>query len=451
MKLIVGYFFIFVFCSSIYANSYDIVSNTKNLSLSSISKYKLALVYFKEKDYKRAYWLFKLLSNKTLNDPNINYYLGRSAYELAKYDEAIIAFDNILFQNADNIKIKFELAKVYLAISQFKEAKKYLLEIKSASKISPNFLKIINKYIEISENKMKKHFISGVLITGIEYDSNVNNRSSFDVYNQTYNVPELKNDTEDESALAYNLVGVVNYAHKIDNNIYDKHNFMLYIKKMFDSKYNDREISLISYNPLLNVRYSNKLEIDYSAFIDNMWVGNINTLTTYGLNPKIKYSYKNNIRLNGYLKYQVKKHKQDKDKPKDSTFKEIGFLVSYLYSEIFSSTFSVILSTEDKTNTNTQMIDNNSYLYSITGNYVYNENLFFSPLLSYKEVRYSDLHSLYNIYEKQKEYKIGVSSTYLYDAKTLIQFTINNINQNSNVQASTYDKYVATINLIRSF
>ena len=456
VKLVVVLFF--AWGSSLYADSDKggKSSDLVKLDDETVAKYRTALTYFKNKDYQKSYKLFDELFENNLNDPNINFYLGRSAFELKKYHDAIIAFDRVLFEKPDSLRAKLEMARAYFLTNALVDAKKLFKELKATPNLPANLVKVIDKYIEAVEGKEQRHSFAGVMIAGFEYDDNTNSKSDNEIYNNVY-IPalatylDMNNSTEEDDAWAYQLIGLINYAYKVNDEIQNKHDIMMFMKGMFDSKYDSKDIKLVSYTPALSVTHSEKLTFDYALFIDNLWIDNVNTLRSFGMLPKFTYKYNDKTTLNGHLKYQIKKNQQTVNQSKDSKYVEVGAVLSYVYSKKFTATLGAVLSNENKDKINTEIIDNNSYALNFGGNYIYSDKLFIAPLLSIKHTNYDDIDPSYLKKKKNKEYKAGVTATYVYSPKTIVQAGLNFTKQDSNVQPDVYSKYIFTLNFVRPF
>jgi tetratricopeptide (TPR) repeat protein len=118
-------------------------SNNKNTHLEKqiITAYKTALNYYKNKNYQESYKLFNILFKKNLNDPNINFYLGRNAFELQKYQEALVAYERVLFEKPDSLRTQFEVGKTHFFNQDYKSAKSVFEVLLSNQKLSTNVKK----------------------------------------------------------------------------------------------------------------------------------------------------------------------------------------------------------------------------------------------------------------------------------------------------------------------
>jgi len=59
-------------------------------------KIEMGKSYFKTANYEKSYEIFKNLFSDNPENQLINFYLGRSAFELKKYEEAVFTFQRLL-------------------------------------------------------------------------------------------------------------------------------------------------------------------------------------------------------------------------------------------------------------------------------------------------------------------------------------------------------------------
>jgi len=219
---------------------------------------KDAIRYYKNKEYDKAY---KILNNrflKNLDNIKLQYYLGRSAYKLGKFEEAISAYERVLILKPDNIRAKLEMAKTYFKIKKFDKSKKLFTEILK-EKIPPQVKRNVKKYLTAIEKSRKKSFLKAVAITGITYDSNVNNSPVDDQYYVPKLQTNLPNGVTDDSDYAHQEILMLNHLYDIGNpgDFIVKNNFLFFFKTM--KKYSDKNVFFYSYSPALSYRQNRYL------------------------------------------------------------------------------------------------------------------------------------------------------------------------------------------------
>jgi len=128
---------------------------SSKLTKSDTLEYENALKSFKNKEYQKSYKLFDELFFKYLGNEDINFYLARSAYELAKYNDAISAYERILIKNEFSVTAKYELARCYYSKENYAKSKQLLDELKS-DKHPIKVQNKINAYLKMIDDKMSK-------------------------------------------------------------------------------------------------------------------------------------------------------------------------------------------------------------------------------------------------------------------------------------------------------
>ncbi len=459
MNLKVYLYVLIVFTALMQAKSIPIDEKSTQLILKQqiIDEYKIALNHFKNKNYKKSYDLFNKLFETNLNDPNINFYLGRSAFELKKYHEAIVAYERVLFEKPDSFRTKLEMGKAYLFNNSLESAKSIFVELKTTKDISKEALKTIEQYLVAIDKKIDKHSLSGIVMVGVNYDSNVNNRASDDIYDDS-----SINTTGDAKGFAHQDIVLLNYGYKESDIKLWKHDVMVFYKKIFEVNYKNAfvgdkytSIKLASYNPALNIKHNEKLTVDYGVFIDNLWINGVSIMKTYGLLPKVTYIANEKNTLISYIKLQQKSNHKQSDKINDSKYSELSVSLTHLYSKKMSFNSSFLYSYEWDRDVSKKDGDISSYLLKYGMNYILNPVLTFSPFVSYKLIKYKNSDGMPlpsgQVKEKNQEFKVGISSTYVYSPKWIVQTSCDYTIQKSNKQSNEYDKYTFGFNIIRPF
>ncbi len=429
---------------------------TKQKSKKLLAKYSLALEYFKAKDYEKAYKLFDELFKITLNEVNVNFFLGKSAFETKRFHEATIAYQRVLFEIPNNIGATIETAKVSIVQENYKEAEVLLNNIKKHPKITKETLQNIQRYLETIDDKKQKHFISGMLMIGINYDSNINSSSLNDTFTNVY-LPmfnmfiNMQNTTIDESANAHQEIAIINYKYKLNKRISILNDFMIYNKMMTNDKFQDKDIKLYSYTPSIDMRYENGLNLNLALKYDQLKINNINNLKTYSLATRLNYNLNKVYTINHNLKYQDKRYQIDEDKTKDSIFIELNNNIQYRHSKKLSFSPTVVLFKERVKDNTTKGTDFDAINFKFSTTYMYLSNLIFTPSISITTTKYKDEDTMYLTKRKDSLKEISLTSTYVVSPVWVIQAGVTYKKQTSSVQPNEYKKHTAMFNIIRSF
>lgn len=121
------------------------------------------------------------------DNPDVNFMLGRAAFETRDFEAAAMAFERVLITNPEAVRAKLELARSYFNLGAFEMSRAHFLEVLGKNppeKVRENISMFLEKIDEILE-KMKPHQFSGSLTLGLTYDNNARASSDYTVV-QTY-------------------------------------------------------------------------------------------------------------------------------------------------------------------------------------------------------------------------------------------------------------------------
>ena len=120
-----------------------------------------------EEAYTRLFAAFE----RRPDDPEINFLLGRAAFEKGDYEAAIMAFDRVLIVHPEAMRVKLELARCYYRLASYATARHYLQEVLDAGPpeaVKSNILVMLDRIQE----RERRHFLHGSLVLGLSHDDN---------------------------------------------------------------------------------------------------------------------------------------------------------------------------------------------------------------------------------------------------------------------------------------
>jgi hypothetical protein len=421
--------------------------NANSTTTNNTLKYNIALNQYIDKQYEKSYNSFYKLFKVTTNDPNINFYLGRSAFEIKKYDEANLAYDRILFEKPNNIRAKLEKARTYFVQKKYKKSKYYFTDLKKSNQLPQSVLNNINNYLNKIEKHLQYYSLNGTLILGIGYDTNINNSASIEALQTATSLPIT--DNKQNNALAHQEIFVLNYNYKLKKNKTFKTNLTLLNKMMFESKYKEKDMKLVSLTPTLQLFHNKDFNSNYGIFINNLWLDNTNYLQVYGLDIKLNYKINKQHSIYAQLKHQEKNFTIKKDF--NSYTNELKIYHHNIYSNKMILNSYLNISNERKNNRNTEVINKDIVGLYLDTNYIYKSNIIISPAILFENINYKDTNVIYNKKPNDKKITLSFNATYIYNNTNIIQSNISYKTQTSNIPINEYDKYIFNINYIRSF
>lgn len=194
------------------------ISGQSTEQITSSTKFEIefnqAKSLYDKRQFGLAYQAFMALWYSYPNSLVINFYLGITALELKRYDEAMAAFDRVLILNPEHARTRLELARLYYETGDFQMANNELeiaLRADLPEPVRNNVLALKAKM----EKEQSRHSHAFTLVLGMNYDSNANNdigdSNRFDL--PGFGGIELSGNTlQDDIGFAQTLV----YSHGYD-------------------------------------------------------------------------------------------------------------------------------------------------------------------------------------------------------------------------------------------
>lgn len=414
-------------------------------SIYATTQFDKAMEAYNSKDYKLSAKLFKKLFLNDMTNSKYSFYLGKSYYELGKYNLAISTFERLLI-NKENTRAEFEIARIYLKQKNYLEAKKIFDDIYTKVK-SDKLKKNIKQYLSTIDNKLSKLTISGLIMVGSTYDSNLKNRAdvdSFNISNVTY-----QNTTEKQASYSIEQLGMIDYNYKKSARM-SLHNKLLATVKMVD-RYSEHNLGLLSINPYLSYLLDTNLKLSYGVYFNRLWYGDRLYLNTYGTN--ISFNYQGDELRNYDIKFDFskKENKIDDYKNRDAKHYNLGFILNQKSSRVLSYIPSINIESERKIKNTNIAVDYDAIDVKFLVKYIYQDRYIFTPYISYKTKQYNDINSIYNKKQLDNELDIVASGMYLLNRLQSIQSSIGYYSVDSNIDSATYDKYKFSFYLINKF
>ncbi|MFA6188355.1 MAG: surface lipoprotein assembly modifier [Sulfuricurvum sp.] len=279
------------------------------------TSYEEAKKHYAAKSYAKAYATLSALYMSALDDPELNFYLGKSAYEVGEFPIALAAFERVEMLDPNNVRNQLELARTQYFLRLFSEAEDGFKKILQNPGLPENVRLNVEYYLSSIAKEEQRSFWFTTAKVGILYDSNVNFGSSNDTYTLpvlgTFNSPDSMSDSAHEETLS--LVHLYDFGGKggalVRNQL-----------SMYNRHYRDEhayDLRLFSYNPAL-VYNTQRSSYELIGGIDRLSLGGKSYYTGYSLQPKWTYSYLPSLRQTLALKMGKKSYFQSSDTELDS-------------------------------------------------------------------------------------------------------------------------------------
>ena len=418
-------------------------------------EYKKALNLFEKANYNESYHEFYKLFLLKMDDVRFNFYLGRSAFELKQYEEAQSIFERILLYEPNSTRTKLELARTYYELGMYKESITLFNEIKNEKDIDPLIVKNIDYFLKMNENKTTKHFIKGSLILSASYDDNIFNDSLNDSFHPTllsrnnFIGEEGIPASEKKSDISHNEILSVNYMYKKSDDLLFKIDTFIY--NQIYKEYSNKNLQLIGFNPKISKAYNERLVVDYGVYIDNLWQGSDNYLTSYGLTPGLKYLISKDLLMDANIKYLYKKAQAEDNKNDDSTVIKIQLGLLKIIDNQFSVYSSLAFSKEYEKYIENDDINQDILSLATNLNYQLNDKINMNAGIGYSNARYRDSDSWYLKKRIDNEVSFNLGVSYEMFKESFLNLAYNYTKNTSNIDYAEYYKNKITLSYIKNF
>jgi hypothetical protein len=410
-------------------------------TIENTNKYITAATMYNTKQYQKSYEMFYELFLENNYNININYFLGKSAFNLEKYDEATAAFERVLIQKPDFNQARYDYARILYKLKQNEEAKKEFEKLLE-SEITTETKEEIKKYLSILNKKNEKKKVVAKVMLGVSRSSNVNNGLN----SSEYRLPGF-NDilVQGEKPIADSAhsemlnINFFNYFEKQPVRI--QNSFLAYNKKFFNEK--DQNINVFSYQPSLDYfDANNKHMYSLELSADKIYRGNDEDFSAYSISPK--FSTKD---INTYLKYQ--KIIYNKNIDEDKNFEKIQFFTKLNLFEnmnYYTNIYKNMSINDLRTDIDKYTVGNGINLfYNITEDNKINLNYQFD----YSKYKYRNV--FFNSKRKDESHLIDLSLMHNFDKTSILNISTSYYKNNSNQDAYVYDEKIISLKYLKAF
>jgi len=293
----------------------------KVLSPEDENSYTKALEKFNHKNYKAAYKAFDALFFKHLDDVNINFYLGRSAFELGNYEEAMSAYERILLLHPESIRVRLELARTHYNMKMYESSEVEFQAILKNPDLPFIVREKVQRYLDAIENLKKKSFFKTMVMATYAYDTNYNTASIENKLNiANINFPNNTKPIGDQFHQE-----MINLTNRYDVGV--RGGFEIYNNVMLFSKnylhHDDRDVIFFNYTPSLQYTYNNSI-FSFGLLYEHLVYATQHYMNSYGFTPKYTYSFNNGLNANFYYKQKYMRYIQTSNYKRNATLYETG-------------------------------------------------------------------------------------------------------------------------------
>ncbi len=378
--------------------------------------------------------LFKHISKakkpKKIVKEDSAYKKGVRLYHAKRYEEALVLFDRVLIEDEANIDALMFYAKTLYHLEIMGEAKKSFRMLLTKD-ISLKQKEEVRRYLEAISAKERKHFFKTTLSLGVGYDDNVN--LSTDIATTPYGAFTLMNDTNktDSTFGTFSL----SLAHRYKAESFDvistlySYNEFLHSAKGNDLNYVDFSTGVRKgfgdwtlWLPLgANISYLDGEDIGYNFYTSPVLAYHINPAWTASLQG-------------GYID-NTSTYMREKDYTLVSS--SLGLRYQNVRFMLGMAVGYERLSLKESYRYDMDKDVQNAKLY---GRYNSTQKSFFTADIGYEEDDYTYADPMMGYAREDKTVRFGLSFGHRITKQTLVHLGLHRTENDSNVNAYTYDK-----------
>ena len=407
------------------------------------------IIYFKSGNYAKAYDLLLEAFKASPDDLTLNFYLGRAAFEIGNYEMALMAFERILIARPEAMRIKLEMARTYYRLGLQENARLYFKEVLASNPplaVRRN-IKILLADMELAQ---KRHFCSGLVSQGVDWDDNVYAAPVNEEVDTVLGDVLLEGDgATPQQDWIFSTTGILNYTYKPPGSPLAWTNTGSAYQALYRQE-SDLDTLFLVLNTGPEVRWGESL-LGLHGLVNYLEIGWDRYLRTAGAELIYSALFGPNMLFNIIPKFENKK------------FYQIGAKDSNNVSLTVSSTFSLGAYRINLAGSGeVESARDDIYSYRQIGGRISLERKlpFDAAVSAYYEYRYkvyAGEEALFGEKRKDNQHYVGVglSKTLWHSAdyrkKLVLGFNYRYTNADSNIGLYEYDKNVASGSLAYAF
>ncbi|GEM_PF-4521336 len=170
-------------------------------------------------DYIAAEHTFSAVFDEDPMYAEVNYYLGRCAYEQQRYEEAYAAFDRALIDDPYNAAVLVEQGKTLFQLGNYAQARQMLLLASSVGGDAETSSQVDDWLMRINAH-IQRSFFSGTLALGLTYDDNVRSAPSVDRISSVTGDIVLSRDSGSETSdMLWHMLAGINHRYLLGEQV----------------------------------------------------------------------------------------------------------------------------------------------------------------------------------------------------------------------------------------
>jgi len=352
---------------------------------------------------------------------------------------AIASFERILIYDPENDTAKFYLGKIFEKQKNITLAKKYFTAIKNPT---PSMQKEIDKFTEKYPDRHLRFDI--YLKVGAKVDSNINNTTDNEEWSIIEDDKKKTIYNNNDKKVGFSIYGLVSFSpvyHLKENKIINT--FSIYAKNVLDNS--DENIAVFSYMPsftnhLYNMNFQHSFDYNYVRY------GNESYLNRFEVSEKVSFNFLKDHTSITNLSLFMNKYTQNDS----NDYYGIAFDTSVIKHLLSNLDIGLKVGIENtiKDKNEAENVEYTLYKTGINSRLeIFSRELKLSA--DYNIKKYNDINKYFQ--KKQTDKKLDVKFSISSKGFFIYQTEIEYINNISNLEPYSYNKWLIGFNIIKTF
>jgi tetratricopeptide (TPR) repeat protein len=409
-------------------------------------RYDEALKAYNAGDFTHAYALLSTLWENNPEDAEMNFYLGRSALELKKYDEAGIAFDRVLMINPNHARTRLEMARLYYETKQYEAAQRELNAVMN-EQLPQNVQEMALTMQKAIKTQEDPHTFSGALMLSLDYDTNIANDVGRGV---TQNVFTSINDKRDGWGLAEILLLKHAYDLGEKGGWRWESNFLAYNKTVFNES--DRNLAVFTLGTGPTYTFES-YKVSFLASYAKVNLGSEDYLGAKSFSVNLKKMLSSTLMAEAEISRKTTRYDDETSTSDfDSTVYSIGLRKSFNEGAWLLSSYLSYTDDKERDTTSVQYgVSKNEWAYKIEISNEIMKGLRGSLAYMYKDIDYNEYDTLLAIQRSDRENYFNAGLSYAIDKQSSVLLNHAYTDRTSNNALGEYTKNVTSLTYVRTF
>ncbi|UAA39874.1 DUF560 domain-containing protein [Paraneptunicella aestuarii] len=430
--------------------SFSFFSLSFSVQAASPSSKELLNLYtlIKQKQYSEAYTMSNALLEEYGGEAEFDFLAGQAAFQTGHFQEAVFAFERVMFNRPQHQKARLLLAFSYFKVDNYGAAKLELNQLlKKADTLTPEEQQKIRDYLKRIEEQERKAIRNTALEVkaGIGYDSNVNSGTDDDhVF-----LPALNREIPlVEGAQVEDIVADVALSYKLNEKLSQKSAYSLqanFTNITHDTKSNlDRSYLNLVAN---YSNYWNSTKYTVTGYIQPMMLDDQYYRTAYGV------MLDGSWRLTDTWLWSVGTNaaKIDNNKYDVQSLDQIGINTKITYINNHIQMFELAYYDDDASNSGGEHFGRDYFTAAYTYLYPYSRDLNFTLKVYADKSKYDAIHPIYLVTRDDSSVTGMLAASYQLDDQWNLSAQLRHANKNSNIEIYAFVRSEVNISVAYKF